>query len=225
MNNMTSNCTKGEGVITTKTLSIATFNGVDLGFASNVTINQGPSQKVEATGHPNIIDLVTTSVSNGIWFIGLSGTCQKEYELSIEITVPDISQLTLSGSGDLVANNFSNQSGLNVNLKGSGDITLNEFEGITNLDINLGGSGNLLGNNDILSLTTLNLINSGSGNYSGFKISSDDCTVNLSGSGNCELTARNTLNATIGGSGNIHYKGMPTITQNISGSGVLTDAN
>ena len=223
---MTTDCINGEGTITTTTLSVADFTGIDLAFSSNVTINQGSPQKVEATGHPNIIEKITTDVSNNIWVIGLEDGCFEDYELSVEITVPNINSLELSGSGNLLVNDFSNQNApLSLALSGSGNLTLNEFEGITDMNTTLNGSGDIITNNDITSLETLNLTISGSGKYSGFEINSNDCTVNSSGSGNAEIMVQNTLNVTISGSGNVSYKGMPTITQDISGSGSLIDAN
>lgn len=223
--NPSTGCIKGEGTITTSTLSIADFTGVDLTFADNVTVNQGSTQKVETTGHPNIIERITTSVSNDIWTIGLESGCYEEYELSIEITIPDINSLALSGSGNLVINDFSNQSGeLSIGLSGSGDVTLNDFTDVSQIDATLSGSGNITANKRI-TVETLNVSNSGSGKFSVFEINSNDCTVISTGSGHSEVTAQNNLDVTISGNGNISYKGTPTITQDVSGSGELIDAN
>ena len=222
---MTSNCIKGEGTVTTQTLSISEFNGVNLAFSSNVTIKKGATQEVKATGHPNIIDKISTQVSNSFWEIYLDNGCYVDYELSIEITVPDINRLEISGSGNINVNSFINQNDLDITLIGSGNMTLNDFEGISTLDITLSGSGNFSANSDITSLSTVILNNSGSGTYSGFAISSTDFTVNSTGSGNCKITAISTLNATLSGSGDVSNKGTPNITQNITGSGSLIDAN
>ena len=219
-------CIKGEGTVTTSTLSVAEFSGIELAISSNVTINQGATQKVEATGHPNIIDKIITSVSNGVWKIDFEDGCYEDFELSIEITIPSINQLDVSGSGDLLVNNFSNQTGeLSADINGSGNITLNDFEGITNFDASLTGSGSFTGNSDIASLETFSLTISGSGEYLGFEISSDDCVVNSLGSGNSELTAQNSLNVTLTGSGDVSYKGSATLTSNVTGSGRVIDRN
>jgi len=45
--------------------------------------------------------------------------------------------------------------------------------------------------------------------------------VTVSGSGNIQLTASESLQATISGSGDVSYKGNPQITKSISGSGRL----
>lgn len=222
----TTTCIKGEGSIVTSSLSVGPFTGIDLAMSSNVTVKEGATFSVQATGHPNIIDLVSTSVSNGIWVISFKNhECISNYQLSFEITIPSIKQIISSGSGDILVNNFSNESELNIDMKGSGNLILNEFEGITEFDVRLSGSGSFTGNNDISNLDTLKISNTGSGNYLAFAINSNNCTVNSSGSGDCEVTVQNTLNTTISGSGNVSYKGSPTIIQNITGSGSLINAN
>lgn len=218
-------CIRGEGTVTTQTLSLSEIDGVNLAFSNNVTIKKGSTQEVKATGHPNIIDKISTEVTDNFWEIDLENGCYDDYELSIEITVPDINRLEISGSGDMIVDNFDNQNALNINLSGSGNMTLNQFEGITELAITINGSGNIRANNDITSLNTLTLNNSGSGKYLGFPISSADCTVNLTGSGDCEVKAESSLDVTLTGSGNVSYKGTPNIMQNITGSGNLINAN
>ncbi len=219
-------CTKGEGAITTSTLSVDDFTGLTLDFSGNVTVKQGTPQKVEVTGHPNIIEELKTEVSNDLWLVELKNGCYKNFDLSIEITMPNLEEVQVNGSGDIVVNDFANQSGtLSLEVNGSGSVTINEFEGITELNAAISGSGDINTNNDITSLEMLNINKSGSGDYLGFAVSANDCIVDSSGSGDCELTAPTTLEVTISGSGDVFFKGNPTIIQNISGSGELIDAN
>ncbi len=218
-------CISGQGAITTQTLSIADFSGIDLAGASNVTIHQGTTQEVKATGHLNIINRLKTNVSENVWKIQLEDGCYENYELSFEITVPNIEDLKLSGSGNIVMNDFENQGNLDVEISGSGNIKINKFGGAEVLAVEISGSGQVLGNDDFENLKTLTLAISGSGNYSGFSIQTDDCIVDISGSGNCNVFARNNLDVTISGSGSVFYKGNPQITSNITGSGSIIDAN
>jgi len=216
---------KGEGGIVTSTLSLNNFTGIDCYLANNVTISYGATQEVKVTGHANIIDRIKTDVTNNLWKLTLENGCYQDYELSIHITIPTLNKVYLRGSGDITINDFSNQNDLEIKLSGSGNITLNSFEGAENLMVSLSGSGSITGNRDISTLNNLNLSLNGSGSYNGFPISANACTVILSGSGSCKLTASNTLNATLSGSGSILYKGSPSITQNITGSGRIVNAN
>ncbi|MCF2875241.1 MULTISPECIES: head GIN domain-containing protein [unclassified Tenacibaculum] len=244
------NCTiTGEGAIVTKTLDLPYFSGINLSLTGNVNITQGTAQIVEVVGQSNIITDLSTSVINNFWTIGFEGNCSYNYnELTINITVPKIDKLELSGSGNIIVNNFTNQNNsLNISLSGSGQLNLNEFEGITSIDfqssgdinanlnktittlnelkIRLSGSGslNITEAGTLVQILTLNLI--GDGNYNGFNIKANTCTITSSGSGYAKVTVNDTLNATLSGSGNISYKGYPIINQNISGYGQIIDAN
>jgi hypothetical protein len=218
-------CIEGEGDTITQNLLLDDFVKIHLTTAANVTISQGAIQEVKVTGNSNIIAKLKTSISNDIWTIDFEEGCYRNSGLDIEITVPNIESVRLSGSGNVTINNFSNQSALENILSGSGDVTINAFEGITILNATLNGSGSIQANNNITTLVVLNLDISGSSEYRGFAISSIDVIVESSGSGNCEITAFSDLNVKISGSGNVSYKGTPTITQDISGSGDLIDAN
>jgi hypothetical protein len=49
--------------------------------------------------------------------------------------------------------------------------------------------------------------------------------VDISGSGNCEVTVNTRLDVDIDGSGSVFYKGTPSIKDHISGSGRVVDSN
>lgn len=219
-------CIKGKGALITSKLLTANFTGVDLAIPANISIRQGVTKVIEVKGHANMIDLLSTKVSNGIWKIEFKNDiCTEDLKLSFVITLPTIDKIILSNSGNIVVENFSNQKSLNIDVSGSGNLTLNKFEGISKFDVSLNGSGNISTNSDISTLKVLNLTNTASGNYSGFSISANDCTVSSSGSGNCELTSKNMLNVTITKSGDVSYKGNPKITKSITSTGKLIDAN
>lgn len=219
------NCIEGEGAMITKVLSLSDFEQIDLTNAAIVTISQGTSQEVKVIGHPNIISKIKATVLDKLWKIEFEDDCYRDYYLAVEILVPNIDLIKVSGSGEVIIEDFSNQSSLENTISGSGNITLNAFEGISNLKAVLSGSGSIKANKQVATLETLNLNISGSGNFHGYEINSKSSIVVVSGSGNTELTALNNLSATIIGSGNISYKGAPVITQNITGSGKLINAN
>ena len=218
-------CISGQGAITTRTLSVSSFTGIDLAGASNIVLSQGPVQEVKATGHPNIIDRVNTNVSGNVWDITLIDGCYENYELSFQITVPNIEDIDLSGSGNISVNDFIDQGDLEINIGGSGNINLNTFNGTENLSIVISGSGHIEGNAGFADLKMLDINISGSGKYNGFPIETDQCDISIPGSGSCSVYVRDALNVNISGSGNVLYKGNPVITSNITGSGSIIDAN
>lgn len=216
---------EGKGEIVTHTLSVDYFAGINLATILNVTLKQGATQEVKAIGQSNIIDKIRTDVTDNVWKIELEEGSYSNFELSIEVTVPNINKLIASSSGSIVVNNFANQNALTLETSSAGSITINEFEGITHLEAVLSAVGNIVANKDITTLQNLTVNISSASNFNGFLISSDDCVVTTSSSGIAKVTANNTLNATISSSGIVYYKGNPTIIQNITSSGQLIDAN
>ena len=181
-------CTKeysrieGMGTITTETLYLQDFTGIAAAGADDVFISYGPEQKVEVTGHPNIISRIETDVNNGVWQMELESGSYGKYELTYYITLPSIDKISYSGSGDVSVNSPMKT--------------------------------------DYLELSLL-----GSSSFKGFSLSADYCQVDISGSGNCEISAAKGLDVSIDGSGSVYYKGTPSIKDHISGSGLVIDSN
>ena len=185
---ITQGCTKeysrieGMGAITTETLYLDDFSGIQMEGADNVTISYGAEQKVEVTGHPNIISHVKTEVSNDTWHMGLERGNYGRYELSYHLTLPYIEEISYDGSG-------------NVTISGSMETDY--------LEVSLLGSCSLYG----------------------FSLRAESCQVDITGSGNCEITASSSLDVSIDGSGSVFYKGSPSIEDHISGSGRVVNSN
>ena len=91
----------------------------------------------------------------------------------------------------------------NITSNGTGDVFITDFINQDNLWVNLIGTGNL---------------------YC-FPMTVKNCNVDISGTGNCEVSVETRLDATIIGSGSVHYKGNPFIHTNISGSGSVIQMN
>ena len=59
----------------------------------------------------------------------------------------------------------------------------------------------------------------GTGNVSAFDMEVNDCTIRISGAGNCEVNVAANLDVVISGVGNVLYMGNPALTSEISGVG------
>jgi len=59
----------------------------------------------------------------------------------------------------------------------------------------------------------------GGGDISALGLAAQDASVTISGMGNCEITAEQSLNAVIDGAGSIVYGGSPAVSQRIDGFG------
>lgn len=214
------NCTRGTGSVVTETLNVPDFDGIVLKISADVEITQGPTQLVEVEGFGNIIDELETDVRAGVWEIEFDDCIRNQGNLRIFITVPNLRMLKVSGSGDVVSTNTLDVPNLELGISGSG--TIDVAANADNIDALISGSGSILleGAADELDLRT-----SGSGDLRAFDLPVREANVEISGSGNADVTVADYLRVRISGSGDVRYRGNPTLDVNISGSGRVVDAN
>lgn len=209
---------KGEGPVVEKELNLSALKGVHLQLSADVEITYGSSQKVVIKAPQNIIDLVSTDVSNGVWKIktNRSVNIYKVETFKIYITMTDLKELGVSGSGNLVSTNtFPNLDDLNVYVSGSGDLELSAEA--RNIKTKVSGSGDVELSG---SCQEQDVKVSGSGDVKAYDLKTQICNVRVSGSGTCKVNASESLNAKVSGSGDIYYKGNPEkVKTKVSGSG------
>jgi Putative auto-transporter adhesin, head GIN domain len=188
----------GSGTAAAQTRHLAAFSSVDLAGSNIVTVQAGRKQSVVIRADRNLLRRVTTQVHAGVLVIGTTGSFPARRPVRVEISVPTLTALTLSGSGVISATNIQAQR-LSVALTGSGVVRASGT--LTHLDVVLGGSGDA---------RLQQLI-------------ARDVHAVLSGSGRIAVHAANTLHASVPGSGAIMYSGDPTqVTRSITGSGAIT---
>ena len=193
---------KGSGNITSENRVVDTFTGVESSGSAEVNIIYGAIQKVEVLVDDNVMSHLVTRVNNSTLYIEKeNGINYRNYSLTVNITIPNLTSIKNSGSGKFDASGLLGLTSLSVKNSGSGKITLD-------------GSGD-----------DLTIKNSGSGKVYGFNFSSKDCYIKNSGSGKLEVSCTDNLDAKNSGSGNIYYKGNPLINFDNSGSGSIIDAN
>jgi len=219
------NCTRGEGSIVERELTLQDITKINLSSSINVFVSQGPVQKVLAVGHGNIIDHLNTTVTNQLWDVNLDNGCYSSFELTVYVTVPEIESLKLTGSGDLVLEDFNQDIDPTISISGSGNFRMNEFETAQKLYVNMNGSGSFYADKQVNCFANLTVKVGGSGSFHGFAIEATDCDATTSGSGSCYVFAGQNLKANIFGSGDIVYKGTPEINSTDNGSGNLRHSN
>jgi hypothetical protein len=185
---VTQSCTKqwerieGTGSVTSETLYLPDFSRISMEGADNVFISYGDEQRVEVTGHPNIIRRIETEVVNDTWYIELERGNYGRYELTYYITLPTLEKVTNTGSGNATISTPMVTDHLEVQLMGSGS-------------------------------------------FFGFPLSTETCQVDIVGSGICEISVQEHLDAILEGSGSVFYKGNPSIREDVTGSGRVVNAN
>jgi hypothetical protein len=214
-------CLRGNGPIVSVDLDMPEFTGINLTMPGQVFITQGSPQSVTVEAKQNIIDELELNVNNdGIWLIDTDRCVRDIDDFKVFITIPDITELTITGSGDIVSENFLIVNDILLRITGSGDLDVGlEADDI---DVDITGSGNMLieGTGDSLDARI-----TGSGDIRAFDLEVNRAEINISGSGDAEVNVIDELDIRISGSGDVKYKGNPSIDVTISGSGRVVDAN
>jgi hypothetical protein len=189
----------GSGTPASQVRDVAPFSSIELAGANTVVIRVGEKQSVVVMADENLLDRVTTEVQSGNLVIANTpGNITTKSPMSVEVTLPALSALTLSGSGTISVNGLQTES-LEVALPGSGTIT---------------GSG---------TATRLDVMVSGSGTVQFTQVVADEAQVVLRGSGSIFVTASRSLNASLSGTGTIHYSGNPQhVTTSVTGTGSIS---
>lgn len=188
----------GSGSIVSENRTInGIFKEIRIEGSMNVLVKQGDSIRVSAKDYANIIPYLETKiVGNTLVIKHEDRTWISNSASEVTVTLPTLTSVELTGSGDVNTVGNFNFTDLNLLISGSGDFS---FAGACkNLTAKISGSGDIRA----------------------FDLLTEVANARISGSGNMQLNVSRTLDATISGSGDIIYKGTPTtVTKSISGSG------
>ncbi|MFZ5980061.1 MAG: head GIN domain-containing protein [Candidatus Zixiibacteriota bacterium] len=186
---------EGSGNLVTEKRDIREFDEIESYGSFDIFVTIGESRAVTLTFDDNLIDIVETNVRGGVLKIETSENYSSDSPCKVEITLPHLKGIALSGSGSIEVVNLKEEY-FTCGISGSGDI-------------------------DIAGTTTeAEFKISGSGEIDARDLIADDVYVKISGSGDVRVHADESFDGTVSGSGNIYYYGQPnSLSTNVSGSG------
>ena len=221
--NMTS-CVPGETLISERedfTLDLADFSTITLDFPAKVFIKKGASISIKINAQPEIFAALNKTVSNDEWLIDLINFNGGYEGVTIEITMPIITGLHTTSTGDIIVEDkFDNVALLAVSVGSTGDIQFKGSADQINLLIDGTGDVDLSGQTDFLNVR----LNS-TGDLSAFNLNSTVVALVSTSTGDAAIRVEKALTVTMTSTGDVKYKGHPQITSNISGTGDLKDEN
>lgn len=223
--------------------NVDSFTKISFGFPGKLYLKQGSPQKVELEGDADVLKEVETEVSGSRLKIGKEGKWfdwnHGDKKITVYITVPEIEGVSVSGSGDIIADSKIRTNDLDLNVSGSGSLTL-DVEANGDVDANVSGSGDmdLKGHFEsfesdvsgsgrvVLSANVDGLADfgiSGSGKIEA-EGSADHVKANISGSGKVLAAGleTNRCDVRISGSGDVEISVKNELDANISGSGSVS---
>ena len=213
---------EGNGNVVTQTRNTGAYDAIKVAGPFNVDLVAGKEGKITVKGEENILDVIIVEVEDNTLKIQVkkNTNIRSTSGKKVEITVPfeKISELSLSGSGDITSKDSIKNDKFTARLSGSGNFTLAVDS--NTLDLNLSGSGNVHLKGSADNFTTKL---SGSGDIDAANLKSKIVDVNVSGSGNSKVNCNESLTARVSGSGDIKYTGNPEKRDvKVSGSGKIT---
>lgn len=215
---------KGNGKVITDTRTTADYDAIKISGSFDVDLVAGKEGKIIIKGEENLVSSVKVEVEDNVLkiYTQKGSYIRPSLGKKIQVTIPfeKISELNLSGSGNIKSIDTIKNDKFLAKLSGSGNFTL--AMDTTNLELNLSGSGNahIKGNTDNFT-TKL----SGSGNIDAVNLKTKSVDVNVTGSGNSRVNCNENLVARVSGSGDIKYNGSPEKRDvKVSGSGNISKA-
>ena len=228
-----------------ETRKVDSFTKINFRFPGKLYLKQGSPQKIELQGDKDVLEEVETEVTGDRLTIGKEGNdwfnwdWDNDDRITVYITVPDIDGLSVSGSGDLIAEGEITGDDMNLNVSGSGSLTI-EVELTGDLEADVSGSGNIdvkgkcktfesdVSGSGRVQLAALILEKadfgvSGSGRIQA-RGSASEVAATISGSGKvlaADLIAKS-CEIRISGSGDVEINVKEELNANISGSGTVS---
>ena len=205
---------------------LAAFNEISLRLHANIHLVQGKTQSVILEAQESALKEIITEVKGRMLVIRedikSKWTSSKSLgNVNIYITIPDIQALSISGSGDIFAEDKIKSVIIDLAISGSGNIRLAKLEA-DKVKAVISGSGDIV----ISSKKTADNFEariSGSGNIKASQFPVMNSSIKIAGSGSFSTHTTDKLIVRIAGSGDVHYKGGPAIDSKIIGSGRIKE--
>jgi len=215
-------CVRGSGNVVTEDRPIDDVERVELSGIGRLEITQGDTTELTVEADDNLMQYIKTESSGGRLVISQKSgtfpfiTVDPTATVIYHLTVPSLSRVELSGSGEIIADGFEADE-LEVDISGSGVLELRDLVA-DRFAYDLSGSGRALVTG---TAAEQDIVISGSGRLDAGDLESEEASLDINGSGRAIVWASRRLSVDISGSGEVQYYGSPDVDQKVSGSGRL----
>ncbi|RYD87592.1 MAG: DUF2807 domain-containing protein, partial [Sphingobacteriales bacterium] len=195
------------------------FREVSVAGSFDVYITQGSAESVKVDAPDDVIGRIVTEVKGGVLKIytksGDSNWSWGNKKMVIYVTAKDLTNINLSGSGDIFFKDGIKTSSLKLSVNGSGDI-LGKVD-VQTLESSVSGSGDIKVSGRAVN-SSVKVV--GSGDFTGGDLVTSTTAVKVVGSGDARVNASQKVDASVAGSGDVHYTGgAKEVNKSVAGSG------
>ncbi len=209
----------GNKHVITETRKMTNYDKLSVTGPYQVKIVSGNNHEVKITADENLMQAIDIYVKAGRLVIRTHPdfNIKKYTRLDVEVSAKYLSDIKLTGSGEVYNNYTFNWKNLKLSVTGSGNI---DFDiNVNHISAFVIGSGDtkLKGKAENLKINI-----AGSGNVDAKNLSTTNADIQITGSGDVYVKVQEKLNIKIFGSGNVYYYGEPEYLKTKSlGSGEI----
>lgn len=207
----------GDGHPTTQRREVSEFDGIDLRGAADVSVRVGGERSVAVVVDGNLQPHLRTEVRGRTLVIDSDVSLRSRTEPRVEVTVPALRRVAISGAGDVVVEGGSGP--LQLAIEGAGEVRWKGEATVLRATIEGAGELGLEGRAERLEVSV-----EGSGDVDARRLRAKDVAASVEGSGDVDVTVDGgTLTASVSGSGDIHWSGEAKVERaSVTGSGEIS---
>jgi hypothetical protein len=197
----------GSGNLVTQQKDISGFSAIQVSSGFKVEISKSSFFSISITADDNIIDYIQVSKTGNTLHVGLQMGSYQSTTLQVEIELPELNSLELSGGSSGTAEMFSSSEPFVVELSGASRLEMQDIN-VGDFEVELSGASRLTAEgsgNDLLSIV------SGASNLDLTSFPVTNSNLSLSGASKATINLDGTLDASVSGASKLYYIGEPTM--------------
>ena len=222
--NINTETMKGDGHVVTREYDVNRFGEIVCALPATVNFSVADEYTCIVRVDENLLDYIDIKVEDGELVLSQPKPKGGNYvnfnstEFVIDITAPEIDEITVAGSGDINILSPLSVKNLEVSIAGSGNVVFKEEIDIDHLELSVAGSGDIHLDKGTVQELEANI--AGSGDIVSYaEVQEMEATV--MGSGDITANVTGKLEYQIIGSGDIYYYGGTELEGKIAGSGSI----
>jgi len=192
---------EGSGTIVSESRAATEVTTVESEGIIEVEIVRSADPYITVITDDNIVGDVLTDITGSSLLISLRDANYSNVSVAVSVGMPAVTSVENDGTGAITYSGFEGLDVLTVESNGTGDL---DFSG---------------------SAAVLDLTTSGTGGFKGFDFTAGTLQVDMTGTGDVEVTVSDRIEGELTGTGDLTYKGMPLIDVTVTGLGSIRDGN